>query len=50
MSWLPHMMIMYDRRAKILIMKLMVGVLHECEHVSMKSIGNMRKDGVGYHT
>jgi hypothetical protein len=49
-SWLPHMMIMYDRRAKILIMKLIVGVLHECEHVSMKSIGNMRKDEVGYHT
>jgi hypothetical protein len=29
-GWLPHMMIMYDKRAKILIMKLMVGVLHGC--------------------
>jgi hypothetical protein len=29
-GWLPCMMILYDGREKHLIMKLMVGVMHEC--------------------
>ncbi len=49
-GWLPHMMILHDEREKILIVKFMVGVLHECATCSMKLIGSMMKNKVGYHT
>lgn len=43
LGWLPHMTIMYDKRVEILIVKLMVGVLHECV-TCLDEIGRIHKE------
>ncbi len=34
-GWLPHMTILYDGREDIQIVKLMVGVVHDLQHVNL---------------
>ncbi len=34
-GWLPHMTILYDGRKNIQIVKLMVGVVHDLQHVNL---------------